>query len=71
MYGVHDYSETPGSCMYVADEGKFEVIQSGRVVDSIGPGEVFGELAILYNCPRTASVKGLSEPKIYFYTLFI
>lgn len=42
----------------MADEGKFDVIQSGRVVDSIGPGEVFGELAILYNCPRTASVKG-------------
>jgi len=44
--------------LYVADEGKFDVIQSGRVVDSIGPGEVFGEMAILYNCPRTASVRG-------------
>lgn len=51
--------------MYVADEGKFEVIQSGRVVDFIGPGEVFGELAILYNCPRTASVKGVGESKNY------
>lgn len=52
----------------MADEGKFDVIQSGRVVDSIGPGEVFGELAILYNCPRTASVKGtfFSSSRRYF-----
>lgn len=49
---------TVGCCLYVADEGKLDVIQSGRVVDSIGPGDVFGEMAILYNCPRTASVRG-------------
>ncbi len=24
----------------------------------MGPGRVFGELAILYNCTRTASIKG-------------
>ena len=24
----------------------------------MGPGKVFGELAILYNCKRTASIRG-------------
>ena len=27
----------------------------------MGPGRVFGELAILYNCTRTASVRALSD----------
>jgi len=27
----------------------------------MGPGRVFGELAILYNCTRTASIKGLKK----------
>ncbi|KAH7979621.1 hypothetical protein HPB49_010199 [Dermacentor silvarum] len=27
----------------------------------MGPGKAFGELAILYNCTRTASVKGLFD----------
>ncbi|XP_060851768.1 cGMP-dependent protein kinase, isozyme 1-like [Rhopalosiphum padi] len=55
----------PGCCLYVADEGKFDVIQSGRVVDSIGPGEVFGEMAILYNCPRTASVRAIQDVRVW------
>eukprot|EP00102_Acyrthosiphon_pisum_P016182 XP_008187054.1 PREDICTED: cGMP-dependent protein kinase, isozyme 1 [Acyrthosiphon pisum] len=55
----------PGCCLYVADEGKLDVIQSGRVVDSIGPGDVFGEMAILYNCPRTASVRAVQDVKVW------
>ncbi|XP_050520049.1 cGMP-dependent protein kinase, isozyme 1-like isoform X2 [Daktulosphaira vitifoliae] len=55
----------PGCCLYVADEGKFDVIQSGRVVDCIWPGEVFGELAILYNCPRTASIRTTQDAKVW------
>ncbi len=27
----------------------------------MGPGRVFGELAILYNCTRTASIKGKTK----------
>lgn len=39
-------------------EGEFEVTKDGIILGSIGPGKVFGELAILYNCTRTASVRG-------------
>lgn len=31
----------------------------------MGPGRVFGELAILYNCTRTASIKALSNCKLW------
>ena len=39
-------------------EGELEVIQGDRVLGRMGPGKAFGELAILYNCTRTASIKG-------------
>ena len=46
-----------GSYLYVAAEGQFEVIKDGMILGSIGVGKVFGELAILYNCKRTASIR--------------
>jgi len=39
-------------------EGTVEVTKHGKVLTTIGPGRVFGELAILYNCTRTASIRG-------------
>lgn len=47
-----------GSHLYVSAEGELEVIQGDRVLGRMGPGKAFGELAILYNCTRTASIKG-------------
>ena len=39
-------------------EGELEVIKDQNVLGRMGPGKAFGELAILYNCRRTASIKG-------------
>lgn len=41
-------------------EGLLEVIQNGKLLGEMHAGTAFGELAILYNCKRTASVKGES-----------
>uniref|UniRef100_A0A1I8FAZ3 cGMP-dependent protein kinase n=1 Tax=Macrostomum lignano TaxID=282301 RepID=A0A1I8FAZ3_9PLAT len=50
-----------GSLVYVMEEGSAEVTNTkGDKINEIGPGTVFGELAILYNCKRTATVKGAS-----------
>uniref|UniRef100_A0AAV2LBW9 Cyclic nucleotide-binding domain-containing protein n=1 Tax=Knipowitschia caucasica TaxID=637954 RepID=A0AAV2LBW9_KNICA len=38
-------------------EGKVEVTKEGMKLCTMGPGRVFGELAILYNCTRTATVR--------------
>ena len=43
---------------FILPEGKVKVMKEGAVLGQMGPGRVFGELAILYKCPRTASVKG-------------
>uniref|UniRef100_A0A1I8GQY6 cGMP-dependent protein kinase n=1 Tax=Macrostomum lignano TaxID=282301 RepID=A0A1I8GQY6_9PLAT len=51
-----------GSLVYVMEEGKAEVTNTkDEKINEIGPCTVFGELAILYNCKRTATVKVYNE----------
>ena len=45
-------------CRFVFAEGKVEVSREGKFMITMAPGTVFGELAILYNCKRTATIKG-------------
>ena len=40
-------------------EGKVEVSREGKILNTLLPGKVFGELAILYNCQRTATITGI------------
>ncbi|KAM9336453.1 cGMP-dependent protein kinase 1-like isoform 1-T1 [Symphorus nematophorus] len=54
-----------GSLVYVMEEGKVEVTKEGMKLCTMGPGKVFGELAILYNCTRTATVRTLSHVKLW------
>ena len=50
----------------LVSEGRLEVTKDGEVLGEMNGGTVFGELAILYNCKRTATVKG-TEQTILFY----
>ena len=36
-----------------------------EVVKTVVPGDVFGELALLYNCPRAATVKAKDDGKYW------
>ncbi|XP_033108165.1 cGMP-dependent protein kinase 1-like isoform X2 [Anneissia japonica] len=45
--------------------GELEVSQNDDVLGTMGAGKVFGELAILYNCKRTATVKAVSDAEIW------
>lgn len=44
--------------MLVLLGGELIVTQAGRDLRTLTKGDVFGELAILYNCKRTATVRG-------------
>ncbi|ETE71661.1 hypothetical protein L345_02516, partial [Ophiophagus hannah] len=50
----------PGTPDIISLNGKVEVTKEGVKLCTMGPGKVFGELAILYNCTRTATVKMFS-----------
>ncbi|XP_053559205.1 cGMP-dependent protein kinase 2 [Bombina bombina] len=55
----------PGSHIFVLAEGKAEVFQQNKHLASIPTWTTFGELAILYNCTRTASVKAISNVRTW------
>ncbi|XP_023159442.1 cGMP-dependent protein kinase, isozyme 1 [Ceratitis capitata] len=54
-----------GAHLYVSAEGEFEVVKGGIVLSVMGPGKAFGELAILYNCTRTASIRVLCDARVW------
>lgn len=54
-----------GSVVFVMEDGKVEVSKGGKATHTMNPGKVFGELAILYNCTRTATIKALTNCKLW------
>uniref|UniRef100_A0A673WR06 cGMP-dependent protein kinase n=1 Tax=Salmo trutta TaxID=8032 RepID=A0A673WR06_SALTR len=55
----------PGNYLYVLADGLLEVMQNGKLLGEMRPRTAFGELAILYNCKRTATVKAVSQAHIW------
>lgn len=46
----------PGRIFYIVVEGQAKIVRRGRTIERVGPGDSFGEMAILTTAPRSASV---------------
>ncbi|XP_039952929.1 cGMP-dependent protein kinase, isozyme 2 forms cD4/T1/T3A/T3B isoform X3 [Bactrocera tryoni] len=54
-----------GSIVYVMEEGRVEVSREGKYLSTLSGAKVLGELAILYNCQRTATITAITECKLW------
>lgn len=54
-----------GDCWYVIVQGSVDVVHDGAPVAQLGSGDNFGEIALLRNVPRTASVVAREPLTVY------
>jgi hypothetical protein len=55
----------PGDDFFLVAEGRVRVTVDGAAAGELGPGEGFGEIALLRDVPRTATVEALEETTLY------
>ena len=54
----------PGNNFYVVSSGKLEVIINDKQVSHLVPGDSFGEMALIHDTPRTATVKTVEKSSL-------
>jgi CRP-like cAMP-binding protein len=57
-----------GAGFFVVDDGEAEVSVGGEVRTTIGPGDYFGEIALLTGSERTATIRAVTELRCFGLT---
>jgi len=55
----------PGDGYFLIEDGRAEVIHDGAAIAALGPGEGFGEIALLRDVARTATVRAATDLDLF------
>jgi CRP-like cAMP-binding protein len=53
-----------GHSMYVVRSGELTIERQGKVMETVGPGGVFGEMALIDGSPRVATVRAKTDCEV-------
>lgn len=54
----------PGDVMYVLVEGQVDILVDGKVYDTLSSGDIFGEMALIDDSPRSATAQANGYCKV-------
>ncbi|HEX9830863.1 MAG TPA: cyclic nucleotide-binding domain-containing protein [Thermodesulfobacteriota bacterium] len=54
----------PGEVMYVVKEGEVDILIDDKLCETVGPGGILGELALIDDKPRSATAIAKSDCKL-------
>lgn len=53
-----------GDLMYALVEGEIELLRDDSVLEDVGPGSIFGEMALIDPSPRSATAKARTAARV-------
>ena len=53
-----------GDTMYVVRNGEVAIEREGRVIETLGDGGIFGEMALIDGSPRSATVRAKTDCEV-------
>jgi len=54
----------PGETMYVVMEGEVDILEGSTILETAGPGSIVGELALIDDEPRSATVVAKTNSRL-------